>query len=489
MPPPRTTWYRSFYWRTAANFIGLVILVLLAQGALSTYVTQRPSARSPNNLALTVAVDVGRLLEAGSGFDLNTHLRRQYADSEPVYVLLRDGTVAANTDAPLDESTRNSIEALLQGTLPSDHDASQMPTPLVVTAPIQVRRELRGIVVLPPPPGSSPLARTVQRMVSLPGTAILIVATLLVAPLVFGQARRRLRALERAAEQLGSGDLSARAPDTGEDEISHVAGAFNRMAAELNARDAALRQSDRLRRQMLADVSHELRTPLTSMIGFIDTLRMPEMAPDHKTRERYLATIERETRRLDRLVRDLLDLARLENDTGALEPRFFSTGQVFRHVANRHEHETRARGIAVRIRVDDTADQMFADPDRIEQVIENLFANALRYTPDEGSIELHASTDTQSVVLRVIDSGAGIAREHLPHLFERFYKAERSRARDDAGSGLGLSITKAIVERHGGTIIADSEPGQTIFTIVLPRAAAGSVDVRELVADAPRRQQ
>jgi signal transduction histidine kinase len=213
-------------------------------------------------------------------------LRRQYADSEPVYVLLRDGTVAANTDAPLDESTRNSIEALLQGTLPSDHDASQMPTPLVVTAPIQVGRELRGIVVLPPPPGSSPLARTVQRMVSLPGTAILIVATLLVAPLVFGQARRRLRALERAAEQLGSGDLSARAPDTGEDEISHVAGAFNRMAAELNARDAALRQSDRLRRQMLADVSHELRTPLTSMIGFIDTLRMPEMALDHKTRER-----------------------------------------------------------------------------------------------------------------------------------------------------------------------------------------------------------
>jgi signal transduction histidine kinase len=132
---------------------------------------------------------------------------------------------------------------------------------------------------------------------------------------------------------------------------------------------------------------------------------------------------------------------------------------------------------------------MFADPDRIEQVIENLFANALRYTPAEGSIELHASTDTQSVSLRVIDSGAGIAREHLPHLFERFYKAERSRARDDAGSGLGLSITKAIVERHGGTIIADSEPGQTIFTIVLPRAAAGSVDVRELVADAPRRQQ
>lgn len=147
------------------------------------------------------------------------------------------------------------------------------------------------------------------------------------------------------------------------------------------------------------------------------------------------------------------------------------------------------RAITVHVRVDDAADQMFADPDRIEQVVENLFANALRYTPDQGTLELQASTDKQSVVLRVIDSGVGIPREHLPHLFERFYKADRSRTRDEAGSGLGLSITKAIVERHAGMIIADSEPGRTVFTIVLPRAAAGSVDVHELVADAPRRQQ
>jgi signal transduction histidine kinase len=488
--PRVTRWYRSFYWRIAATFVALVILVLLAQGALSTFLTERPSDRSPNNLAATVAIDVARRLSSNSTPDLDQYLKTSYADAEPVYVLLKDGPLVSNTAVPLDDATRRPLEALLYGALlPFDAPRPQMPTPLVVTAPIQVQNELRGLVVLPPPPGSSPLARNIQRVLSLEGTAILILATLIAAPLVFGPARRRLLALERAADQLGAGDLNARAPESGQDEVSNVAAAFNRMAAELDARDAALRESDRLRRQMLADVSHELRTPLTSMLGFIDTLRMPEVALDQRARERYLATVERETRRLDRLVRDLLNLARFQNEGAPLEMRFFATRQLFKHIADRHEHETQARGIGVRTTVDDTADQIFADPDRLEQVVENLFANALRHTPDHGLIELHATTVDQRVVLRVVDSGEGIPRDHLPYVFERFYKVDAARTRGDSGSGLGLSISKAIIERHGGTIVAESEPGRTVFTIVLPPASAASLDVGELVSHTPRRQQ
>jgi signal transduction histidine kinase len=169
--------------------------------------------------------------------------------------------------------------------------------------------------------------------------------------------------------------------------------------------------------------------------------------------------------------------------------RFFAPSQLFKHVADRHEHDTRARNITVRTLVDDAADQIFADPDRLDQVIENLFANALRHTPDGGVVELHATTSNKSVVLRVVDSGDGIPPEHLPYVFERFYKADPARARGDGGSGLGLSIARTIVERHMGMISADSRPGHTVFTIVLPRASAQSLDVGELVTHTPGRKE
>src|SRR5207245_9701875 len=147
------------------------------------------------------------------------------------------------------------------------------------------------------------------------------VATKFVAAFVFAPARRRLAALQESTKRLGSGDLTARAPDEGGDEVAQVAATFNKMAEELAARDEALRASDRLRRQMLADVSHELRTPLTAMRGYVETLHMSDVMLDCATRERYFTTLERETFRLDRIVKDLLDLARLEDGGGELNVR------------------------------------------------------------------------------------------------------------------------------------------------------------------------
>jgi signal transduction histidine kinase len=308
-----------------------------------------------------------------------------------------------------------------------------------------------------------------------PGTLLLVVATTLAAVIIFGPARRRLTALEAATVRLGAGDLSARAPESGGDEVARVAAAFNRMAQELAVRDEALRTMDRLRRQMLADVSHELKTPLTAMLGYVETLHMADVALDEATRERYFETLERETRRLDRIVRDLLDLARLENGIGPLDARVFTIGRVFEHVIERHEQESRSRDIAVRVAIDDKADQVTADPDRIEQAVENLFANALRHTSSggQGFIELSARAEGESIVLAVVDSGPGIPPEHLPYVFDRFYKADAARANNASGSGLGLSITKAIVQRHGGSIHVDSVPGRTAFTIVLPDQQTG----------------
>src|SRR5262249_6296398 len=158
-----------------------------------------------------------------------------------------------------------------------------------------------------------------------------------------------------------------------------------------------------------------------------------------------------------------------------LEPRVFATGRVFEHVLGRHAEEVDRRRIAVRIDVAAAADQLVGDPHRLEQVVENLFANALRHTLDGGQIDLTAWLDgrTATAMLAVADSGAGIEAEHVPHVFDRFYKADSARANVSGGSGLGLSIAKAIVERHGGTIGVTSRPGQTVFTIAIPQSRDG----------------
>jgi signal transduction histidine kinase len=312
----------------------------------------------------------------------------------------------------------------------------------------------------------------VGELLSLPGTLTLIVATAIAAFVIFAPARNRLRSLEQAAERLGAGELEARAPAQGRDEIARVASAFNHMAEDLEAQAHALKHSDRLRRQMLADISHELRTPLTTMRGYLDTLDMPEIVLDDGKRRRYIETARRETLRLERLVADLLELARFENGVAALAPRVVAVERVFAGVSRRYERDASAAQVTIRSQVDPSADQIVADPDRLDQAISNLAANALRHSPPGGTIDLEATAYAGGCQLTVVDSGIGITADHLPYVFERFYKVDESRASGPAGSGLGLSITKAIVERHGGTISVTSRPGRTAFIIRLPQAAA-----------------
>jgi signal transduction histidine kinase len=473
--PAPSRWYRSFYWRIGTIFVVMVVAVIVTQSVMFSVMWARSNRaapeRSPNNLATVVAADVGSALAQRAGLDVDRYVEQRYGQAPwPVFVVMKDGRAASNRSEPLPEEIRRSVEAAVAGTDPGKSGEQPRLAGPVVTAPIVVEGALAGMVVLPPPPPGG-ILREAGRLLSLPGTLLLAAATALAAFVIFRPARRRLSALEDAAARFGTGDLAARAPEEGGDEIARVARAFNNMAAELAARDHALQTSDRLRRRMLADVSHELKTRLTAMRGFLETLQMPDVSVDSRTRERYLATIERETRRLDRIVTDLLDLARHENDLGAFNVRLFDIERVFDHVVGRHEREMRERGVTIRTHVADGADQVLADPDRIEQVIENLVANALRHTPAGGSIELRAIAQEDAIRLSVTDTGEGIAPEHIAHVFDRFYKVDAAREAGSAGSGLGLSIAKAIVERHGGTIAVTSRPGRTEFAVLLPQKA------------------
>ncbi len=340
--------------------------------------------------------------------------------------------------------------------------------------PIVAANALVGIVLVPPqPPFSFLLTRYAPTLLTV-AVATLVVGGVLAAFVIFGPTRRRLKGVEDAARRLGAGDLDARAPSDGNDEVAAVASAFNAMAADLSARTDALVAADRARRQLLADVSHELNTPVTAMRGYLETLSMPELRLDDATRARYLGIVGDETARLERIIGDLLDLARLEGGGGALQIEPLRVEELFARVVGRHERVAAAGQVTLRVVIEPGADVIVADRARFEQAVQNLAANALRYAPEQSVLELRARNDGETVALLVTDQGAGIPAEHLPRVFDRFYKVDESRTAQlgaAGGSGLGLSIVKAIVERHGARIGVTSRPGQTVFEISgLPRA-------------------
>jgi signal transduction histidine kinase len=275
-----------------------------------------------------------------------------------------------------------------------------------------------------------------------------------------------MKQLQAATVRFGSGDMTARAPDRGGDEVAALARSFNQMGDELASRARALEASDKARRQLLADVSHELMTPLTAMRGYVETLSMPELKLDQETRDRYLHIIDEETHRLENIVGDLLDLARLEGGGTAMRHEHVPVSALFDRVQSRHERELTARHITLRRDIGPGADTVFGDPGRLEQALQNLAANALRHTPDAGELAMSSEIVNHKLRLRIRDSGPGIPPEHLPLIFDRFYKVDASR-KASGGSGLGLSIVKTIVERHGGSISAHNENG-AVFDIFLP---------------------
>jgi signal transduction histidine kinase len=239
------------------------------------------------------------------------------------------------------------------------------------------------------------------------------------------------------------------------------------MATDLAARQQQLVEADRARRQLLADVSHELMTPLTAIRGYAETLALPQFMPPSQEGQRAVKVIEEEGERIERLVGDLLELARFEAGGISLELDNVDVAEVFERVAERHAKTAQEKGVNIVIEPHDDI-RMIGDPHRLEQAVQNLAANALRHTPPGGRVTLAARRDDGLVRIAVSDSGVGIAPEHLPHVFDRFYKADRSRS-TSGGSGLGLSIVKAIVERHGGTISVRSRQGvETVFEVALP---------------------
>lgn len=301
---------------------------------------------------------------------------------------------------------------------------------------------------------------------------LLTVGTAVAALVIFRPTRRRLRHLQDAARAIGAGQTGVRAPESGGDEVTSLSRAFNEMAVELEQRTTALETADRTRRQLLADVSHELMTPLAAIRGYVETLQMTDLELDDAATRRYLGIVSDESVRLEQIIGDLLDLARIDGGGGSFRDEDVSVHQLFERIRHRHEHALNDRGVTLVTAGEDQVESLRGDQHRLEQALQNLVANAIRHTPAGGRVSVTARLDADACVLTVEDSGAGIPDEHLGRVFDRFYKVDESRTGTDtpSGSGLGLSIVQAIVNRHQGSVTAANVPGGGArFEIRLPR--------------------
>ncbi len=277
--------------------------------------------------------------------------------------------------------------------------------------------------------------------------------------------------LNQAAQEIAQGRLSVRVSITGHDEMADLARTFNEMAAQLEAAARKQRELDILRRDLVAWVGHDLRTPLASIRVIVEALA-DGVVDDSVAVERYLQTAQHHIRSLSLLIDDLFDMAQLDAGGLPLEQHPNSLSDLISDTLESFSALAARQGTKLEGSVAPDVDPVFMDAQKIGRVLANLVSNALRHTPAGGSVEVQASTMAQGgVQVEVRDTGEGINPEDLPHIFEQFYRGEKSRNRDTGGSGLGLAIAKGIVEAHGGHIGVDSMPGEgtrVFFTLPGP---------------------
>lgn len=283
---------------------------------------------------------------------------------------------------------------------------------------------------------------------------------LVIGSALFLQIVRPLRSLAGAARGIEQGDLSQRAWVGDQDEVGQVALTFNQMAEALQRYAAE-------RRNMIADIAHELRTPLSVVQSNLEAM-LDGVLP---ATPEELASLHQETLLLNRLITDLRTLSLAETGQLHLEKQSVDPGELIQYVIERMTPRAEEKKISLEADTLDTLPEIQADSERLTQVITNLVDNALRYTPSGTHVTLGARSMPGGVELSVADTGSGIPPEDLPHIFDRFWRAEKSRNRTLGGSGLGLAIVKQLVEAHGGHIQVESQLGAgTHFVIQLPRA-------------------
>ena len=278
----------------------------------------------------------------------------------------------------------------------------------------------------------------------------------------------RIGNLSSAFKKISEGDLQIRVAVEGRDEMASLSAMFNEMSAQLEETRRKQQELEALRSDLIAWVGHDLRTPLTSIRAILEALA-DGVVEDPTTVQRYLKTAQKDIASLSYLIDDLFEMSQLDAGGLRLDLQLHSISDLVSDTLERFSRQAEAAGVTLSGQVPAGLGLVRMDVQKIGRVLSNLVGNALRYTPNGGRVDINVEQLPDGLRIAVCDNGEGIPAADLPHVFERFYRGEKSRNRNSGGSGLGLAISKGIVEAHGGEITVQSQPGQgACFTFTLP---------------------
>lgn len=340
---------------------------------------------------------------------------------------------------------------------------------LSAAVPIKVNGKITGAVII-----YSPLAPIAERIRKLKEVALYtaLVGVLLATALGLVLSRRLSRPLlkmNEVAQAIAQGDFNRKVTIQSSDEMGLLAGSLNKLSGDLQETLARLKRLDQTRRDFVANVSHELRTPLTIIMGFTDAILLG-LPDDENERDQYLLNIQDETQRLQRLVNELLDLRKMEAGQIELKKLPVHPALVIDRVLEKFDLHLKEKNITIVTEFQHNLPVLMASEDHLERIFNNLLGNAVRFSPADGTLTIKAEVSGSQIIFSITDCGPGISAEELHLIWERFYKADKSRSRTTGtGTGLGLAITKQIVEAHGGKIEVKSTVAiGTTFTFTLP---------------------
>ena len=299
--------------------------------------------------------------------------------------------------------------------------------------------------------------------------ALSLIGALMVSYVMASRVTRPLKTMANATREYAAGNFSVRVPEDNQcEELDELATSFNNMARDLE-------QLEELTQGFIGNVSHEFKTPMTTISGFVDGMLDGTIPPDQQ--EKYLRVISEEVQRLSRMTMSMLSAAKIQSGELIINPAPFDFSEMASQIILSFEQKINARRIDVNV---DFADRLMVmgDRDHIYRAVYNLVDNAVKFIDDGGTLRLTAYPAGESCEFSICNTGGGIAPEDIPHIFDRFYKTDRSRSRDRSGAGLGLYIVKNIINLHGGDISVRSDGGETEFSFTLPLAPAGKAAKR-----------
>jgi two-component system OmpR family sensor kinase len=487
--------FRSLYSKLAAVLTGLFFLVGLAFIAVILFSSDMYQQEVIQRLNIKLAEHIvsERLLIRENRVDREAlkdifHMLMVINPSIEVYLLAPDGKILAFS-APKGKVRREAVdvrpvERLLEGgeKIPLLGDDPRDPggKKVFTAARIPEKGRLEGyLYVILGGQAYDSVVDKLQGSYILRLSAWMMGASLFFALaaglILFALLTGRLRRLARAVAAYKGGDalkLSSLAVKDGlneGDEIDRLATTFQNMAERIQEQVERLRRSEALRSELIANVSHDLRTPLSTLQGYIETLLLKEGSLGREERKKYLETAVRHCERLTKLVSELLELAKLESDEIGLHPEPFNLSELVQDVIQKFHLRARDRGIQLVPPENRDLPLVRGDIGLIERVLENLIENAIHYTPKGGMVGLELARERDDISVRVRDTGSGIPEKELPHIFNRFYKLDKSRKQEAGHSGLGLAIARKILELHERTIEVNSVlRAGTTFTFHLP---------------------